>query len=69
MPEDLSCFKRAVSQFDFAHREDPETDMAHRSAIPRACLYHERLDYWVEHLDENASEPLRLAAHCQHLRR
>ena len=69
MPEDLSCFKRVVSQFHSAHREDPETVMAHGSEIPRAYLYHERLDYWVEHLDENASEPMRLAAHCQHLRR
>jgi hypothetical protein len=69
MPEDLSCFKRAASQFDSAHREDPETVMAHGSVIPRACLYHQRLDYWVVHLDENASEPLRLAVHCQHLRR
>jgi hypothetical protein len=67
--ENLSYFKHAISQFDSVHREDPETVMAHGTETPRACLYHERLDYWVEHLDENASEPLRLAAHCQHLRR
>jgi len=69
MPKDLSCFKRAISQFDSIHREDPETAVRHGSEIPRACLYHERLIHWVEHLDQNASEPLRLAASCQHLRR
>ena len=69
MPKDLSSFKRAVSQFDSVHRGDPETVIAQGSEIPRACFYHERLVYWVERLDENASEPLRLAAYCQHLRR
>jgi hypothetical protein len=69
MPKDLSSFKRAISQFDSVHREDPETVMAQGSEIPRACLYHERLVYWVEHLNESASEPMHLAAHCQHLRR
>jgi hypothetical protein len=39
------------------------------SEIPRASLYHERLIHWVKHLDRSASEPLRLAARCQHLGR
>ena len=69
MPKDLSCFKRAISQFDAVHREDPETAVWQGSEIPRAWLYHERLIHWVEHLDQNASVPLRLAARCQHLRR
>jgi hypothetical protein len=69
MPKVLSSFKRAIAQFNSVHREDPETVVAQGSEIPRACLYHKRLNYWVEHLDENASEPMRLASHCQHLRR
>lgn len=69
MSTDLSCFKRAISQFDSIHREDPEIAVRHGPKIPRACLYHQRLIHWVEHLDQNASVPLRLAAHCQHLRR
>lgn len=69
MPKDLSFFKRAISEFDCIHREDPVTTVWHGSEIPRASLYHERLIHWVEHLDQNASEPLRLAACCQHLRR
>jgi len=31
--------------------------------------YHRRLVAWVERLDPHASEALRLAAHCQHIRR
>jgi hypothetical protein len=69
MPMDHSDFERAVFQFDSVHRADPETVFWHGSELPRACLYHKRLNYWVEHFVEHASEPLRLAAHCQHLRR
>jgi hypothetical protein len=36
---------------------------------PRLLLQAERLAEWVERLDPNASEALRLAAHCQHLER
>jgi hypothetical protein len=69
MPQDLSNFERAISEFDAIHREDPETTVWWGAEIPRASLYHERLVHWVEHLDPNAVEPMRLAAHCQHLRR
>ncbi len=69
MLKDSVKFERAISRFDSVHREDPETVLSQGSQIPRACLYHERLSHWVDHLDEDASEPLRLAAHCQHLRR
>jgi len=60
-------FARAVTKFYSVHREDPESVVWHGSEMPRACLYHERLNYWVEELDPDAPEPLRLAAHCQHL--
>jgi hypothetical protein len=69
MLNDSSNFERAVSRFDAVHREDPETVISHGSEIPRACLYHDRLSHWADHLHEHASEPLRLASHCQHLRR
>jgi hypothetical protein len=38
-------------------------------ARPRLLLQAERLARWVERLEPNASEALRLAAHCQHLER
>jgi len=59
----------AISEFDAVHRQDPEKAVWQGAEIPRARLYHERLNHWVERLDPNASEPLKLAANCQHLRR
>ncbi|NUP07788.1 MAG: DUF4202 domain-containing protein [Polyangiaceae bacterium] len=53
-------FKLAADRFGLAHREDPKGE---------AATYHETLASWVDRLDPNASEPLRLAARCQHLRR
>jgi hypothetical protein len=69
MTHNSTKFERAVALFAAAHREDPETVISHGAEIARARLYHQRLAHWVEQLDPNASEPLRLATHCQHLRR
>lgn len=69
MPQRLSSFDRAISAFDAVHREDPKQLIWRDAEIPRASLYHERLVHWVEYLNPRAAEPLRLAAHCQHLRR
>jgi hypothetical protein len=60
MTNDSARFSEAIAIFEAIHREDPEA---------RAHEYHERLAHWVQQLDPDASEPLRLAARCQHLRR
>ena len=56
----MEPFAEAVRRFRAAHDEDPER---------RALHYHQRLAHWIERLAPDASEPLRLAAHCQHIRR
>ena len=53
-------FQAAVARFDALHAED---------ASGHAARYHEKLSEFVSMLAEDASEALRLAAHCQHLRR
>lgn len=53
-------FSRAVERFDALHAED---------ASGHAARYHQKLSEFVSLLAEDASEALRLAAHCQHLRR
>lgn len=58
-----------MSRFNCVHHEDPETTVWGGSEIPKACLYHDRLSYWLKQLDPDASEPLQLAAGCQHIRR
>lgn len=53
-------FERALARFEALHAED---------ASGHARRYHEHLSRFVSLLTPDASEALRLAAHCQHLRR
>jgi hypothetical protein len=62
-------FAAAAARFEAAHREDPRTVTRDGREVPWSVLYHARLAHWVERLDPGASEALRLAARCQHLRR
>jgi hypothetical protein len=61
-------FAAAVARFDEVHRTDPRGEL-YGIAAPYAVHYHQRLATWLAKLAPNASESLRLAAHCQHLRR
>jgi hypothetical protein len=67
MPAEL--LERAIAAFDALNAEDPVLDSAGGGPRPRLLLQAERLARWVERLEPNASEALRLAAHCQHLER
>jgi len=62
-------FERATAEFDRRNAADPVTELAGSAARPRLLLQAERLVAWVERLEPEASEALRLAAHCQHLER
>lgn len=53
-------FQDAIARFDAANAQDPRG-----VELP----YAQRLSAWVERLAPEASESLRLAARCQHLRR
>lgn len=53
-------FQRAVAAFLSVHDTDP---------AGQARAYHEGVASWVARLEPGASEALRLAAWCQHLRR
>lgn len=56
----------ALAAIDAVHTEDPEKDADGR---PRELVYAERMSGWLERLSPEASESLRLATRCQHLRR
>jgi hypothetical protein len=62
-------FARAIAAFDQANAEDPHSLSVGGQARPRELLQAERLAAWVERLEPEASEALRLAARCQHIRR
>jgi len=66
---DASRFHAAISAFDAANSEDPHTLLVEGVERPRELVHAERLSAWVERLQPDASEALRLAARCQHIRR
>jgi len=66
---DASRFQAAISAFDRENSEDPHTLSVDGAERPRELVNAERLSAWVERLAPNASEALRLAARCQHIRR
>lgn len=61
-----SRFEVAIARFDAVHAEDPEKDA---SGQPKELVYAQRMSAWLEKLAPGASEPLRLAVRCQHIRR
>jgi hypothetical protein len=66
---DASRFQAAINAFDRANSEDPHALDVAGEERPRELVDAERLSAWVERLVPDASEALRLAARCQHIRR
>jgi hypothetical protein len=62
-------FALAVLSFDRANGADPNQVLDRGSQRPRELVDAERLSRWVDELAPDASEALRLAARCQHIRR
>jgi len=60
-------FHQAIQRFDHENERDPNRETADGVEHSRELLYARRLSEWVERLAPNASEPLRLAARCQHI--
>lgn len=67
LPLDTARFENALRRFDEANARDPNTEQVGGVVRPRELVYAERLTDWVLRLQPDASEPLRLAARCQHL--
>jgi len=66
---DSARFRRAIEAFARANSEDPQSMVVGGERRPKELVDAERLSVWVERLDPDASEALRLAARCQHIRR
>jgi hypothetical protein len=66
---DTARFQKAIEAFDRANAEDPHSIVINGVARPRELVHAERLSAWVTRLEPSASETLRLAARCQHIRR
>ncbi len=68
-PNDPERFAAALRRFDEENARDPNVEIADGAARPRELIYAQWLTDWVLKLSPAASEPLRLAARCQHLAR
>lgn len=60
-------FDRAIARFDAANAEDPRREAGEHGDEPKEVLYARRMTGWLERLEPEASEALRLAARAQHL--
>jgi hypothetical protein len=59
-------FERAIAAIDAVHAEDRARDASGR---PAELAYAEHMSTWLSQLAPQASEALRLAVRCQHIRR
>jgi hypothetical protein len=69
MPVDSERFAEAMRRFDAANAEDPHCEVVDGTSYPKEFLYSQRMTAWLECFAPDASEALRLAARCQHIRR
>ena len=61
----MSRFDAALAAIDAVHAQDPEKE----GGRPKELVYAERMSAWLEKLAPQASEALKLAVRCQHLKR
>lgn len=61
--------ERAVAAFFKVHAEDPRRIEKGEHFVPWSVLYHERMLSWLNQMEPEAGEALRLAVTSQHIRR
>ncbi len=66
---DRARFARAIARFDAANGEDPNRESDGGGVRPKELLYAERMTAMLARFAPQATEPLRLAARCQHIQR
>jgi len=68
-PENPERFAAVIARFDAENAKDPKSVIVDGAPQPHELVYSRWLTDWVLRLAPDASEPLRLGARCQHLRR
>lgn len=69
MSEGSAKFNAAVEAFDEANAADPNIVEAGGKQWPKELLYARQMAEWMDRFAPDASEALRVAARCQHIRR
>ena len=62
-------FSAAIARFDAANAEDPNKEVVDGVAHPKELLYAQHMSNRLGQFAPHASEALKLAARCQHIRR
>jgi hypothetical protein len=66
---DTDRFNAAIAAFDAANSADPNRERDGGAEHPKEMVYARRMSMMLERLAPDASEAVRLAVRCQHLRR
>jgi Domain of unknown function (DUF4202) len=69
MPAEAERFNQAIHLFDAANAEDPHREVVDGVSYPKEVIYAQRMTSWLNRFAPGASEALRLAVRCQHIRR
>lgn len=69
MISDSTRFDAAIAAFDSANAGDRNHVRYHGQDFPEQLFYGQRMTWWLERLESDPSEALRLAARSQHIRR
>ena len=62
-------FREAMARFDRANAEDPNVETVDGDSHPKELLYAQRMSDALERFAPDASEVVRVAVRCQHIRR
>ena len=69
MISDRGRYEKAIAAFDAMNATDPNFETAGSAREPKELLYARRMTEMLERFAPDASEAVRLAARCQHIRR
>jgi hypothetical protein len=69
MSANPDLFQTAIARIDGANALDPNHTLVDGMPVPHELHYAGRMSQWLDRLEPGASETLRLAVRCQHVRR
>jgi hypothetical protein len=66
---DTERFHLALARIDAENAQDPNIEIVDNVSHSKELIYSRRMSAWLDRLEPNASEALKLAARAQHIRR
>lgn len=65
----MGNYQLAIKKIDEVNSRDPNRETVEGKNVPKELIYARRMTEWLEKLEPDASEALRLAVRCQHIER